>query len=107
MLTIDLGTRFFNNIGWQSNFIMFRQYNIPTEALVQFDIPTYKPVYSTRVLSCMWYVIDDHIKSIAMNMSLFIFQSLVDMAPKYILEQFLEAELLINITEHHVSTVCN
>ena len=27
-------------------------------------------------------------------------QSLVDMAPKYILEQFLEAELLINITEH-------
>ena len=27
-------------------------------------------------------------------------QSLVDMAPKYILEHFLEAELLINITEH-------
>lgn len=27
-------------------------------------------------------------------------QSLTDMAPKYILEQFLEAELLINITEH-------
>lgn len=27
-------------------------------------------------------------------------QALVDMAPKYILEQFLEAELLINITEH-------
>jgi len=27
-------------------------------------------------------------------------QSLVDMAPVYILEQFLEAELLINITEH-------
>lgn len=27
-------------------------------------------------------------------------QSLVDMAPKYILEQFLEAELLINLTEH-------
>ncbi|KAL3868642.1 hypothetical protein ACJMK2_041425 [Sinanodonta woodiana] len=27
-------------------------------------------------------------------------QSLVDMAPKYILEQFLESELLINITEH-------
>ncbi|XP_072026027.1 DNA-directed RNA polymerases I, II, and III subunit RPABC1 [Amphiura filiformis] len=27
-------------------------------------------------------------------------QSLGDMAPKYILEQFLEAELLINITEH-------
>ena len=31
------------------------------------------------------------------------FQSLGDMAPKYILEQFLEAELLINITEHEVS----
>ncbi|CAH1776048.1 unnamed protein product, partial [Owenia fusiformis] len=29
-------------------------------------------------------------------------QSLTDMAPKYILEQFLEAELLINITEHHL-----
>jgi DNA-directed RNA polymerase I, II, and III subunit RPABC1 len=29
-------------------------------------------------------------------------QSLVDMAPKYILEQFLEAELLINITEHQL-----
>lgn len=29
-------------------------------------------------------------------------QSLVDMAPKYILEQFLEAELLINITEHEL-----
>ncbi|XP_059950759.1 DNA-directed RNA polymerases I, II, and III subunit RPABC1 isoform X1 [Mesoplodon densirostris] len=27
-------------------------------------------------------------------------QSLVDMAPKYILEQFLQQELLINITEH-------
>lgn len=27
-------------------------------------------------------------------------QSLVDMAPKYMLEQFLESELLINITEH-------
>ncbi|KAL4236386.1 DNA-directed RNA polymerases I [Mactra antiquata] len=27
-------------------------------------------------------------------------QALVDMAPKYILEQFLESELLINITEH-------
>ena len=27
-------------------------------------------------------------------------QSLVDMAPKYILEYFLESELLINITEH-------
>uniref|UniRef100_A0A803WDM7 DNA-directed RNA polymerases I, II, and III subunit RPABC1 n=1 Tax=Ficedula albicollis TaxID=59894 RepID=A0A803WDM7_FICAL len=31
-------------------------------------------------------------------------QSLVDMAPKYILEQFLQQELLINITEHEVST---
>ena len=30
-------------------------------------------------------------------------QSLVDMAPKYILEQFLEAELMINITEHEVT----
>ena len=30
-------------------------------------------------------------------------QSLTDMAPKYILEQFLEAELLINITEHMVT----
>ena len=30
-------------------------------------------------------------------------QSLFDMAPKYILEQFLEQELLINITEHEVS----
>lgn len=29
-------------------------------------------------------------------------QSLVDMAPKYILEQFLQQELLINITEHEV-----
>jgi len=29
-------------------------------------------------------------------------QALVDMAPKYILEQFLEAELLINITEHQL-----
>jgi len=29
-------------------------------------------------------------------------QSLVDMAPKYILEQFLEAELLVNITEHEL-----
>ncbi|XP_052099722.1 DNA-directed RNA polymerases I, II, and III subunit RPABC1 [Mytilus californianus] len=27
-------------------------------------------------------------------------QSLTDMAPKYILEQFIESELLINITEH-------
>uniref|UniRef100_A0A4W3ILS0 DNA-directed RNA polymerases I, II, and III subunit RPABC1 n=1 Tax=Callorhinchus milii TaxID=7868 RepID=A0A4W3ILS0_CALMI len=31
-------------------------------------------------------------------------QSLVDMAPKYILEQFLQQELLINITEHEVSS---
>lgn len=31
-----------------------------------------------------------------------LFQSLVDMAPKYILEQFLQQELLINITEHEV-----
>merc|ERR1711881_127466 len=29
-------------------------------------------------------------------------QSLVDMAPKYILEQFLESELLINITKHEL-----
>lgn len=29
-------------------------------------------------------------------------QSLVDMAPKYILENFLESELLINITEHEL-----
>jgi len=29
-------------------------------------------------------------------------QSLVDMAPKYILEQFMEAELLINLTEHEL-----
>ncbi|XP_035670220.1 DNA-directed RNA polymerases I, II, and III subunit RPABC1 [Branchiostoma floridae] len=29
-------------------------------------------------------------------------QALVDMAPKYILEQFLESELLINITEHQL-----
>ena len=28
--------------------------------------------------------------------------SLVDMAPKYILEEFLESELLINITEHEL-----
>merc|ERR1712168_1416481 len=27
-------------------------------------------------------------------------QALVDMAPKYILEQFLETELLVNVTEH-------
>ncbi|XP_067002296.1 DNA-directed RNA polymerases I, II, and III subunit RPABC1 isoform X2 [Anabrus simplex] len=29
-------------------------------------------------------------------------QSLVDMAPKYLLEQFLESELLVNITEHEL-----
>ncbi|XP_036833907.1 DNA-directed RNA polymerases I, II, and III subunit RPABC1-like [Oncorhynchus mykiss] len=29
-------------------------------------------------------------------------QSLVDMAPKYILEQFLQHDLLINITEHQL-----
>ena len=29
-------------------------------------------------------------------------QSLVDMAPKYILEMFMEAELMINITEHEL-----
>ena len=33
---------------------------------------------------------------------MYLFQSLVDMAPKYTLEQFLEAELLVNITEHQV-----
>uniref|UniRef100_A0A3P8SKT9 DNA-directed RNA polymerases I, II, and III subunit RPABC1 n=1 Tax=Amphiprion percula TaxID=161767 RepID=A0A3P8SKT9_AMPPE len=32
-------------------------------------------------------------------------QSLVDMAPKYILEQFLQQELLINITEHEVNNL--
>ena len=31
-------------------------------------------------------------------------QALVQMAPKYILEQFIETELLINITEHMVRT---
>jgi len=29
-------------------------------------------------------------------------QSLVDMAPKYILEEFLESELLVNLTEHEL-----
>ena len=29
-------------------------------------------------------------------------QALVDMAPKYMLEQFREAELMINITEHEL-----
>uniref|UniRef100_A0AAZ3Q831 DNA-directed RNA polymerases I, II, and III subunit RPABC1 n=1 Tax=Oncorhynchus tshawytscha TaxID=74940 RepID=A0AAZ3Q831_ONCTS len=32
-------------------------------------------------------------------------QSLVDMAPKYILEQFLQQELLINITEHEIPSL--
>jgi len=27
---------------------------------------------------------------------------MTDMAPKYILEQFLEAELMVNITEHEL-----
>ncbi|EDV22513.1 DNA-directed RNA polymerases I, II, and III subunit RPABC1 [Trichoplax sp. H2] len=29
-------------------------------------------------------------------------QSLIDMAPKYTLESFMESELMINITEHHL-----
>ena len=29
-------------------------------------------------------------------------QALVELAPKYILEQFMEAELMVNITEHEV-----
>jgi len=29
-------------------------------------------------------------------------QSISDMAPKYILEQFIESELLVNITEHEL-----
>ncbi|KAJ7373010.1 DNA-directed RNA polymerases I, II, and III subunit RPABC1 [Desmophyllum pertusum] len=29
-------------------------------------------------------------------------QALVDLAPKYILEQFMEAELMVNITEHEL-----
>lgn len=37
-----------------------------------------------------------------MMMMKIVLQSLVDMAPKYILEQFLQQELLINITEHEV-----
>nr|CAD7407880.1 unnamed protein product [Timema cristinae] len=36
------------------------------------------------------------------GMLVILLQSLVDMAPKYILEQFLESELLINITEHEL-----
>ena len=35
---------------------------------------------------------------------LFTLQALVEMAPKYILEQFIETELLVNITEHMVKT---
>ncbi|XP_042876086.1 DNA-directed RNA polymerases I, II, and III subunit RPABC1-like [Penaeus japonicus] len=35
-------------------------------------------------------------------LGLLIIMALVDMAPKYILEQFLESELLINITEHEL-----
>lgn len=33
----------------------------------------------------------------------FLLKALVDLAPKYILEQFMEAELMVNITEHEVS----
>ena len=32
-------------------------------------------------------------------------KALVDLAPKYILEQFMEAELMVNITEHEVSNI--
>ena len=32
-------------------------------------------------------------------------KALVDLAPKYILEQFMEAELMVNITEHEVSKI--
>lgn len=39
-----------------------------------------------------------------MSMSCMHLQALTDLAPKYILEQFLEAELIVNITEHSVST---
>jgi len=35
----------------------------------------------------------------------FLFQALVDMAPKYMLEQFLETELLVNVTEHEVCRI--
>ena len=31
--------------------------------------------------------------------------ALDDLAPKYILEQFMEQELLVNITEHQVSVI--
>ena len=41
-------------------------------------------------------------KQVSYQLCCSIFQSLVDMAPKYILEHFLEAELLVNITEHAV-----
>lgn len=40
----------------------------------------------------------------AMREAARVLQSLVDMAPKYVLEQFLQQELLINITEHEVGT---
>lgn len=40
----------------------------------------------------------------SLNIEFVFLQSLVDMAPKYILEQFLQQELLINITEHEVSS---
>jgi DNA-directed RNA polymerase I, II, and III subunit RPABC1 len=33
-------------------------------------------------------------------------QAMGDMAPKYTLEQFLEAELMVNITEHEVGSTC-
>jgi len=35
-------------------------------------------------------------------MSWLLFQSLTELAPKYMLEQFLESELVVNITEHSV-----
>ncbi|KAJ8867717.1 hypothetical protein PR048_031520 [Dryococelus australis] len=38
----------------------------------------------------------------AKQASIILLNSLIDMAPKYILEQFLESELLINITEHEL-----
>jgi len=34
-------------------------------------------------------------------------QAMGDMAPKYTLEQFLEAELMVNITEHEVGSICS
>lgn len=36
------------------------------------------------------------------NQIFFLLKSLIDLAPKYILEQFMESELLVNITEHQV-----